>query len=118
MRIFFYLSFILAVVVAIFAVHNSQAPEVTMQFLIWQFETSLVYMILGSILAGVVLMLFLWIPKAARTSRRVKELNGEIRNLEAILHREVRYQSGSVKAEPVEAKIQRNEPLMHQHANG
>ena len=118
MQLFFYITFILVTIVAIFAVQNSQAPQVTVQFLIWQFETSLIYTILGSILAGAVVILFLWIPKAVRTSRRIKELNGEIRNLEAILHREVRYQSSAVKPQEIEVKTERKEPSMSYHAHG
>jgi lipopolysaccharide assembly protein A len=68
MRIFFYGAFILLIGVAIFAVQNSSANPVTIKFLIWRFETSLIYTILGSILLGVLFTLLLWIPRALRNS--------------------------------------------------
>jgi lipopolysaccharide assembly protein A len=68
MQFFYWLAFLVVIGIAIFAVQNSSAPPVIIKFLIWKFETSLVYTILGSILSGILLSLLLWIPKVVRTS--------------------------------------------------
>ena len=79
MRAFFGIGFLLVVVVAIFAVQNSSAPPVMIKFLIWKFETSLVYTIFGAIVLGILLTLSVWIGKALRASIRKKELPKETR---------------------------------------
>jgi uncharacterized integral membrane protein len=81
MRAFFGIGFLLVVVVAIFAVQNSSAPPVMIKFLIWNFETSLVYTIFGAIALGILLTLSVWIGKALRASIRKKELPKETRPL-------------------------------------
>lgn len=68
MQFFYWLAFLVVIGIAIFAVQNSSAPPVVIKFLIWKFETSLVYTILGSILSGILLPLLFWIPKVVRTS--------------------------------------------------
>jgi len=45
MKIFLWIAFLIIVIVAIFAVQNSSAPLITIRFLLWRFETSLVYII-------------------------------------------------------------------------
>jgi len=74
MQAFFGIGFFLVIVVAIFAVQNSNAPPVMIKFLIWKFETSLVYTIFGAIVLGILLTLSFWIGKAIRASIRKKEL--------------------------------------------
>lgn len=64
MQVFFYIAFIVIICIAAFAVQNSSAPPVMIKFLLWKFETSLVYAILGSISLGILLTLLFWIPKA------------------------------------------------------
>jgi uncharacterized integral membrane protein len=118
MKLLTYIAFGLIMILAIFTIQNSQAPQMAIQFLIWQFETSLAYTILGSILAGVVVTLLLSVPRAVRTSRRTKELKGEIRNLEAILDRKVHRESTPVQPGTVEARNQRQEPSIPQHTHG
>jgi len=78
MQAFFGVGFLLMIIVAIFAVQNSSAPPVMIKFLIWKFETSLVYTILGAIVLGILLTLSFWIGKAIRASIRKKELPQEI----------------------------------------
>lgn len=68
MKFLYWLFFIMAIGIAIFAIQNSSAPPVMIKFLLWKFETSLVYTILGSVLSGVILCLLFWIPKVVRTS--------------------------------------------------
>jgi len=85
-QFFYWLIFLVAFGIAIFAVQNSNAPLVMIKFLIWRFETSLIYTILGSIGIGILLILFLWVPRAIRASIRMKELKKRIENVEAVLH--------------------------------
>lgn len=73
MQVFLYLGILVAVAIAIFAVQNSSAPLVTIKFLFWEFETSLVYTILGSILAGVIMTGFLWITHIFRRKAQKKQ---------------------------------------------
>lgn len=75
MKVFLWIAFLIIIAVAIFAVQNSAAPLITIKFLIWKFETSLVYAILGSIGLGILLMLLFWIPRAIRASIQKKDSN-------------------------------------------
>ncbi len=78
MQFFYWLIFLIAIGIAIFAVQNSSAPLVTIKFLIWRFQTSLVYAILGSIVLGILFTLLLWIPRALRASLKSKKPGHEI----------------------------------------
>jgi lipopolysaccharide assembly protein A len=82
MRFFSWVSLVIIVCAAILAIQNSTAPPVTMKFLLWNFETSLIYTILGSIGIGMLIILFLWIPRAIRGSFRTKHLKKEIKVLQ------------------------------------
>lgn len=77
MQFFYWLIFLIAIALAIFAVQNSGAAPVTIKFLIWSFETSLIYTILGSIVLGMILIFLLWISRAIRASFRSKAVNQE-----------------------------------------
>ncbi len=81
MQFFYWLVFLVAIALAVFAVQNSTAPSVTMKFVFWQFETSLIYTILGSIGSGMLFILLLWIPSAIRASLRARNLRREIEML-------------------------------------
>ena len=78
MQVFYWLIFLMAIGIAVFAVQNSSAPPVMIKFLLWKFETSLVYTILGSILLGVILPFLFWIPRVLRPSIRSKMANQKI----------------------------------------
>jgi uncharacterized integral membrane protein len=78
MKIFLWIAFLILIAVAIFAVQNSAAPLITIKFLLWEFKTSLVYTILGSIGLGILFTLLFWIPRALRASFRSKKSNHEI----------------------------------------
>jgi uncharacterized integral membrane protein len=80
MKIFLWIAFLILAAIAIFAVQNSSASPVIIKFLIWKFETSLVYTILGSIILGIFLTLLFWIQRAIGTSLRKRELNKENRS--------------------------------------
>jgi len=75
MKIFLWVAFFIVIAIAIFAVQNSDAPIITIKFLLWKFETSLVYTILGSIGLGILFTLLFWIPKAFRKSFPSKKSN-------------------------------------------
>ena len=77
MQFFYWLMFVIVVAVAIFAIQNSAAPLITIKFLIWSFETSLVYTILGSIGLGILFTLLFWIPRALRATFRSKKSSHE-----------------------------------------
>lgn len=77
MQVIFWIIFLIIVGIAIFAVQNSNAPLVTIKFLLWKFETSLVYTILGSIGLGILITLLFWIPRTIRASLRKKKLPQE-----------------------------------------
>jgi uncharacterized integral membrane protein len=68
MQFFYWIVLFIAIGIAIFAIQNSNAPLVTIKFIVWNFETSLVYTILGSIGLGVIITLLFWIPRAIRSS--------------------------------------------------
>jgi len=78
MKVFLWIAFLIIIVVAIFAVQNSAAPLITIKFLLWEFKTSLVYTVLGSIGLGILFILLFWVPRALRASFRSKKSNHEI----------------------------------------
>ena len=86
MQFFYWLILVIVIGVAIFAVQNSSVPLVTIKFIVWKFETSLIYTILGSMGVGILMTLFFWIPKAIKSSIRSKELKKQIENLETVYH--------------------------------
>lgn len=77
----------MAIGIAIVAVQNSNAHLVMIKFILWRFETSLIYTLLGSMGVGFLIILFFWIPMAIKTSIRSRELKREIKNLETMLYR-------------------------------
>ncbi len=68
MQFFYWVVLLITVGIAIFAIQNSNAPLVTIKFIFWQLETSLVYTILASIGLGILITLLFWIPRAIRSS--------------------------------------------------
>ena len=47
MQFFYWIVLLIAIGIAVFAIQNSNAPLVTIKFIFWKLETSLVYTILG-----------------------------------------------------------------------
>jgi uncharacterized integral membrane protein len=76
----------MAIGISVFAIQNSSAPLLTVKFLMWRFETSLIYALLGSAGVGILMILFLWIPRAIRSSMRSRESKKKIENLEKMLY--------------------------------
>ncbi len=77
MKIFLWIAFFIVVAVAIFAVQNSAASLMSIKFLFWKFETSLTYIILGSITLGILLAFLFWISRAVGASLHKREQNKE-----------------------------------------
>ena len=75
MQIFFGVAFFIMIAIALFAIQNSSAPPVMIKFLLWNYETSLVYTILGSVILGILMTLLFWIPTAVRASFRRRKLD-------------------------------------------
>jgi len=86
MQFLYWFVLLMAVAIAIFTLQNSNAPFITVKFLFWNFETSLIYALLGSAGVGILIMLFLWIPRAIRSSIRSRESKKKIENLEKMLY--------------------------------
>jgi len=76
----------MAVGIAVFAIQNSPASILTLRFLMWKFETSLIYALLGSAGVGMLMILFLWVPRAIRASIKSSESKKKIENLEKMLY--------------------------------
>jgi uncharacterized integral membrane protein len=97
-QLFYWLIFLVGFGIAILAAQNSSAPPVTVKFLIWRFEIPLTHTILGSTGTGILVTLFLWVPRAIKSSIRLRALKQQVKNAETALH-------GSTKPTP-----QENEP--------
>jgi uncharacterized integral membrane protein len=78
MQVFYWIVLLIVIGLAIFAIQNSNAPQVAIKLLLWQIETSLVYTILGSIGLGILITLLFWIPRAIRASFRPKKTIEEL----------------------------------------
>jgi uncharacterized integral membrane protein len=76
----------MAVGIAIFTLQNSSAPLITVKFLVWEFKTSLIYVLLGSAGIGILIVLSLWVPRAIRSSMKSRELKKKLENLEKMLY--------------------------------
>lgn len=85
MSFFYWLALLIVVGLAVFSIQNSTAPPVVVKFLVWQLETSLIYTLLGSVGVGILLTLFFWIPRAVRSSIRMRDLRKQKETLEATL---------------------------------
>jgi len=78
MQFFYWIVLLIAIGIAVFAIQNSNAPLVTIRFVFWKFETSLVYTILGSIGLGILITLLFWIPRAIRSSFEWQKVPKEV----------------------------------------
>ncbi|MGI6678634.1 MAG: LapA family protein [Dehalobacterium sp.] len=84
MQILLIIALIFALIVAIFAVQNATPVEIN--FLMYQGETSLVYVILLSVLAGALIVFLLSIFKQITLYRRIRALDKKNHSLEQQLH--------------------------------
>jgi uncharacterized integral membrane protein len=98
MQVFLWLIFGVILCATIFVIQNSTAPPVAMKFLLWNFETTLIYTILGSVGVGILLILFLWIPRAIRASLQAKKLKKEIEFLQGEMRHHAEEEKKTLKA--------------------
>ncbi|MDX1556623.1 MAG: LapA family protein [Xanthomonadales bacterium] len=77
----FYLivALLLATLVAIFAVQN--AAEITVRFLVWTFQSSVVVVILISAGMGALLAALVSLPQTLKARRRLKETEAKLERL-------------------------------------
>ncbi len=54
------------------------------KFVFWRFETSLIYTVLGSAATGILVTLFLWVPRAIKSSIRLRELKKRVESVETV----------------------------------
>ena len=87
MQLFYPLTLLMVISMAIFVIQNSNAPPPMIKFLKWRFETSLIYTILGSIIVWILMTFFYWIPRAIKSSIQSKELKRDIKNVETMLYK-------------------------------
>jgi uncharacterized integral membrane protein len=78
MQFFYWIVLLIVLGIAVFAIQNSNAPLVTIKFIFWKLETSLIYTILASIGLGILLTLLFWIPRAIRSSFEWQKVPKEI----------------------------------------
>ncbi|MGQ9776313.1 MAG: LapA family protein [Thermodesulfobacteriota bacterium] len=87
MQFFYWLILLIAIGIAVFAIQNSSAQPVVLKFLFWQYETSLIYTLLGSVGLGILITLLFWIPRAIRSSFQTRELKKKMENLEVAIYK-------------------------------
>lgn len=81
MQLMIILGLIISLIVAVFAVQNAVA--VMIHFFIWEFEVSLVYVILGSVVIGALAVALLGAVQQIRLRGKVREQGKQINVLEA-----------------------------------
>jgi uncharacterized integral membrane protein len=73
------LALVLATLVAIFAVQNAQ--EVSVRFLVWTFQSSVVVVILISLGVGALLAALISLPQSLKSRRRLRESEKRLERL-------------------------------------
>jgi len=101
MQVFLFSALVFSLLVAIFAIQN--AVQVTVNFLFWNFQTSLVLVILSSVVIGALIIFSVAMVRQFHLSRRIKEHEAKIQELETKI-REHEQQA------QVEAKQQEESP--------
>ncbi len=86
MQLSYWIVLLMALGIAIFAIQNVSVSLISLKFIVWNFETSLLYTLLGSAGIGMLMILFLWIPRAIKASLRLREYKKKIENLEKMLY--------------------------------
>ncbi len=78
-QFYFMVALLLATLVAIFAVQN--AEEVTVRFLVWTFQTSVVIVILVSAGMGALLAALISLPQTIKARRRLRQSERKLERL-------------------------------------
>lgn len=81
MQIFFIAALVFSLLIAVFAVQN--AVQVTVTILSWNFQISLVLVILGAAMTGAFIMFSVAMVRQFNLSRRIKEYEAKMKRLEA-----------------------------------
>jgi uncharacterized integral membrane protein len=93
MRYFGWLAFLVAIMLVGFAIQNSALPHVTVKLLAWQVETSPVYVMLYSLILGVLITIMLWIPYAVQKYFQQRGLKRQIETLKQQLAEKIHIES-------------------------
>ncbi|WP_163652918.1 lipopolysaccharide assembly LapA domain-containing protein [Listeria sp. PSOL-1] len=93
---------VLALMIAVFAVINTDPVEVN--FLFTKADWPLILLILGSVLIGCLIMFFLNIAKARQARKEVRQLNEEINDLKRQLAAEEALGMKKIELEKNESK--------------
>ncbi|MDY6863337.1 MAG: LapA family protein [Thermodesulfobacteriota bacterium] len=80
MHILLAIGFVLALIVSVFAVQNS--TSITIEFLFWEFNTSLVMVIMGSTAFGAIITAIFSIPGYMKNKLKIKKLTKKIEGIE------------------------------------
>lgn len=80
MQVFLISALLFSVFVAIFAVQN--AVQVTVNLLFWNFQTSLVLVILSAAVLGAFIMFFMALFRQFNLARKIKDYEMRVRQLE------------------------------------
>ncbi|MFQ5882913.1 MAG: lipopolysaccharide assembly LapA domain-containing protein [Candidatus Methylomirabilales bacterium] len=78
-QLYLILALLLATLVAIFAIQN--ADRVTVRFLVWTFQTSLVIVILISAGVGALLAALVSLPQSLKMRRQLRQSEGRLARL-------------------------------------
>lgn len=81
MQIFLISALVFSLLVAVFAVQN--AVQVTVNFLFWNFQTSLVLVILSASVIGALIMFSVALFRQFNLAKKIKEHETRVRELEA-----------------------------------
>lgn len=78
-QLYLIFALLLATMVAIFAVQNAQT--ITVRFLVWTFQSSVVVVILISAGVGALLAALVSLPQTLKVRRQLKETEGRLEHL-------------------------------------
>lgn len=82
-QVYLIIAFLLAIGVAVFAIQNSTPVQV--RLFLWQFQSTLVQIILSSAAIGAVVAFLLGLPRSIRRGLRLREQERYIRELKGRL---------------------------------
>ncbi len=85
MQIYLITALLFSLLVAVFAVQNTEI--VTIRFITWQFSVSLVLVILGSAIVGALALYFLGLFKQVGAWFKIRQLDGKKKDLEKQLEK-------------------------------
>jgi lipopolysaccharide assembly protein A len=100
-QMFLFSALVFSLLVAIFAIQN--AVQVTVTFLFWNFQTSLVLVILSAAVIGALALLSVGVVRQFNLTRQIKEYEAKLKELDTkLLKQEEKVQEEAAKAEQVE----------------